>query len=222
MPWSGFFYKMALADLYVIFDHVQFKKRYFENRNQIVSPNGEIRYINVPVLTKNKFNQSIMNVIIDNSRDWRNKIIKKIEHFYKKSPYFHNYFEEIKNIINDNYIYIIDLNIRLIDYFRKNLKIEGPMIFSSGMNVSSFHGSDLILEICRKNNADNYLCGSSGKEYLKIKDFDENKIKIQWLNYKTPNYKQLCKAFIPDMSIIDLLFNHGEKSRDILMTTMEE
>jgi hypothetical protein len=34
MPWTGFFNKMALADLYVIFDHVQFKKRYFENRNR--------------------------------------------------------------------------------------------------------------------------------------------------------------------------------------------
>jgi len=217
-PWLGFFYKMIKADLYVVFDHVQFKKRYYENRNRIVSPRGEVAYIGVPVITKNKFFQSIKDVEIDNTQRWKDKLLKKVQHFYNKSLYFSDYYNDFSALISEKeYNYLIELNMELINFFRKHFHISTPIAFSSKMNVNEYKGSDLILQICLLNKASTYLCGVSGKDYLKVEDFKMSGINIEWLDYKSPVYKQLCQNFTPNMSTLDLLFNHGKKGYEILM-----
>ena len=90
MPWAGFFNKMTQSDLFVILDHVQFKKRYFENRNRIVSPRGKVSYITIPVKTKGKYIQSICDVEIDNAQAWKDLMLERIRHSYSKAPFLKN------------------------------------------------------------------------------------------------------------------------------------
>jgi hypothetical protein len=216
MPWMGFFNKMALADEYIIFDHVQFKKRYFENRNRIVSAQGEITNITIPVLNKDCV-QPINAVKIDNTRDWKRKMMKSLIHNYSKAPYFGMYYADLEQRISDyTYDTLISLNMMLIDFFRDHLHIKTPMIYSSTLDVSSFKGSDLILEICLKKKADLYLCGSSGRDYIRQEKFYQNNIIIKWLDYQCPRYQQMCNQFIPNLSTLDLLFNEGPQSESII------
>jgi WbqC-like protein family len=218
MPWLGFFNKMARADLYVIFNHVQFKKRYFENRNLIVSPQGKTRFIGVPVKTKEKYHQAISDVEIDHDQPWQKKLLSTVRHFYGKAPFFQVYFDELADIIGgQNHRLLMDLNMDIIHFFRKNLGISTPMIYSSDLPVESYSASDLVLQICRLQKADLYLCGASGRDYLKVEEFYNHQITIQWLDYVVPVYQQLCGEFIPNLSTLDLLFNHGFRSLDILM-----
>lgn len=218
MPWLGFFYKMALSDLYVVFDHVQFKKRYFENRNLIVSPKNETSYISAPVITKGRYTQAIKDTSIDNSQDWKDVLLKKIKHFYCKAPYFDKYYGDLCDVVNGReHALLLDFNVDIINFFRKHLGISVPMVYSSKMNVEEYKGSDLILQICISSNAKTYLCGSSGKGYLKEEDFSKKGIRIDWLEYKSPVYKQLSGTFISNMSTLDLLLNCGEESLSILM-----
>lgn len=218
MPWPGFFNKMALADLYVVLDNVQFKKRYFENRNQIVSPNGRVFFAGVPVITKTRYTQTINQVEIDNTKHWKEKLISKIYHNYCKAPFFGDYFKKLMELIEEKEFHLlIDLNMALIAFFRKVLGIITPIITSSSLNLQDYHGSDLILQLCLGQRADVYLCGVSGKNYLKLEDFEKKDIQVQWLDYRSPVYGQLCPDFIPALSSLDLLFNQGNKSLDILM-----
>jgi len=91
------------------------------------------------------------------------------------------------------------------------------MVFSSNLDLQLEKGSDLILQTCLFNKADIYLCGESGKNYLKEEDFKNHKVKIEWLNYVSPIYSQTSNNFTPNLSALDLLFNHGEKSLELLM-----
>ena len=218
MPWLGFFNKMALADVYVVFDHVQFKKRYFENRNCIVSPKKEVSYIIVPVISKGRFTQSIMDTEIDNTQNWKEVLLKKIRFFYSKARYFDKYYDPLRYVVTaKEHSRLIDFNIDIINFFRKNLGISTPMVFSSQMNVQAYKGSDLILQICLLNKAQVYLCGASGRDYLKENDFLERGIRIEWLDYKCPEYSQAGDGFTANLSTLDLLFNHGDDSLNILM-----
>lgn len=218
MPCLGFFYKMARADIYVIFDHVQFKKRYFENRNLIVSPKKETSYIGAPVITKGRYTQAIRDVQIDNSQDWKRMLLEKVKHFYSKAEHFEKYYEDLQSVlISKEHCRLVDFNVDIISFFRNHLGISTPMLFSSQMDVEGYHGSDLILQICLMNTADTYLCGASGKDYLREEDFVRNGVNIEWLNYNSPIYQQLCKNFTANMSTLDLLFNHGQDSLNILM-----
>lgn len=218
MPWMGFFNKMARADLYVVFDHVQFKKRYFENRNRVVSPQGEVSYLGVPVKTKGRFTQAINQVEIDDTQDWKRPLLKTAALYYGKAPHFRRYFDELHSLVQEaEYTELLALNMALIGFFCRHLGIATPMVFSSAMDVSSFKASDLILQICLQNGADVYLCGASGRDYLQQEDFTRHGIRIEWLDYRCPPYKQLCSSFVANLSTLDLLFNEGPESLRIIM-----
>ena len=82
-PWLGYFHKMHSADVYVFLDNVQFKKRYFENRNYLRdSDKDEKVWLTIPVDTKGKYEQSISDVMIKNDSDWITKAKNKVTHLY--------------------------------------------------------------------------------------------------------------------------------------------
>ena len=88
--WLGLFHKIAISDVYVYLDNVQFEKNSFSNRNRIKSAQEPI-WLTVPVLLKNHLKKTIKEIQIDNSRDWRRKHWKSIYLNYKKAPYFNRY-----------------------------------------------------------------------------------------------------------------------------------
>ena len=57
-----------------------------------------------------------------------------------------------------------------------------------------------------------------GRDYANINEFENEGVKIIFQDYKHPTYKQLFGKFIPNLSIIDLLFNCGENSAEILIS----
>ena len=72
LPWLGLLHKIAISDVFVSFNQVQYLPRDWNNRNRIKTPNGPM-WLTVPVLTKNKFHQKINEVRINNTLNWRHK-----------------------------------------------------------------------------------------------------------------------------------------------------
>ena len=89
------------------------------------------------------------------------------------------------------------------------------IIFSSDLNLDST-GSEKLLDICKNCNAQIYLSGELGTNYLNEKIFEKEGIQVIFEKFIHPTYSQKFEEFIPNMSIIDLLFNEGENSIDIL------
>jgi hypothetical protein len=56
----------------------------------------------------------------------------------------------------------------------------------------------------------------SGRDYLDVKTFTDARIRVQFQEFHHPIYKQLCEPFLPAMSAIDLLFNYGPASLDVI------
>jgi hypothetical protein len=208
LPWLGFFHKISQADLFVILDSVQFRKNYFQNRNKIRTANGWT-WLTVPV--KRNINTLIKDVEIDNNQNWRKKCWNSIYFAYKKAPFFSEYSNILEKIYKRDWINLRELNIQLIKQFLSFLSLEPKILKSSEMDVHG-KGSKLILNICKKVDADTYISGIFGKEYLKLSDFKEAGIEVIFQEFHHPIYKQLYEPFISGMSIIDLLFNHGPDS----------
>ena len=216
LPWLGFFDKMKKADKYIVFDNVQFKKRYFENRNKIKQNDGPV-WITVPVKSKGRYVQKINEVKIDNGSLWQKKIWNKIKHCYSKSPHLNEFENEIKDIIfSGKHEFLLDLNLAFIMWFRRVLGVNTPVEFSSDLGVEEYKASDLILEICRVSGATQYLCGPSGKNYLNLDDFCQAGIEVVWQEFKHPRYFQQGRDFIPSLSALDIVLNCGTMSSDIL------
>jgi len=213
-PWLGFFDKTLSVDKVVFLDNVQFKKRYFENRNKIRTPEGWT-WINTPVITKGRFDQNISDVMIDNSHPWQRKIISTLRQNYGRSLYWNETGEQLCELISRPWGKLVDFNLAVIFFFMEKLDIKREYRMASSLNTQK-NGSDLILEICRKMNASQYLSGRDGKNYLKEKDFVAEGIEIVYQDFRHPIYTQFCGEFMPAMSIVDLYFNHGPESTAII------
>lgn len=212
LPYMGFFKKIQSVDTFVFLDDVQYSRSDWDNRNKIRTPEGSM-WLTLPIL--NKSGKLLNQIEIDNSKDWLYKHKAAIKFNYESCPYFDLYWEDIQNILDKSYTKLIDLNISLINYFISVLNIDTKTIFSSELNIQSA-GSQKLLEICSSLKADTYLSGELGQNYLDEKIFENENIKIIYEKFEHPIYRQKYSEFVPNMSIIDLLFNEGENSSYIL------
>lgn len=213
----GFFKKIIDSDIFVIYDDVQFEKKDWQNRNVICGKNGSM-LLSVPI--KSHLNSKIYDVIIDNEKNWMKKHLKSILFTYSSAPFFDHMHDLITDVYSKPFEKLIDLNIEIITLLLNKLEIKTKIYRSSELKISD-NEPNRILSICKKLNAQKYISGTNwAKNNLNEYDFKNNSIELEFREFIHPVYNQLRQVFIPNMSIIDLLFNEGEKnSREILLSS---
>jgi hypothetical protein len=211
LPYLGFFDKMKKSDILVIYDDAQFSKGDFQNRNKIRIHNGW-KWLTVPVEKKHiPINEiRIKNEFAtNNGLSWSDSHLKNIAEAYKRAPYYSIYEKEIIKIYKKKYDNLVDLNIALINYLKNIFEIETEVVLSSHFGFTST-SSERLLEIVEALDGDVYLSGASGANYLDISLFEKRDIKVEFQDYVHPIYKQCFKGLIPNMAVIDALFNAGK------------
>jgi len=216
LPWLGFFDKISQCDLYVMLDHVSYRKNYFQNRNRIRTVDGTA-LMTVPVLQKGHSHQAISEVLINNegSPRWREKCWRTLLQHYKNSQYWNQYSNFFEELYSAEWNRLVELNEAIIRYLLRALSLTPHLVKSSNLIVKGDKSSSL-LRICENVGATVYVSGVSGKTYLDLVSFEEAGIEVRFQEFHHPIYRQLHEPFVPCTSIIDLLFNCGPKSSDIL------
>lgn len=218
LPWLGFFNKMANADEIIILDNVQYRKRYFQNRNKILV-NGAGMYIGVPVKLENYRKKTIvdMEIYSDKEVPWEKKYLKTIEYNYKQHPFFNEYYPFFEALISRHLTSLYDFNMEIINYFAEALKIDTKFIRASELfPVGS--KSDLILDISKRAGADVYLSGPAGRDYMELDRYEMEGVEVWFNDFEHPSYTQKGSSqFVPYLSTLDLLMNVGaEQGRKII------
>ena len=214
LPWLGFFEQMSRSDKFVLLDDVQYTRRDWRNRNR-VRVNEGWAWLTVPVLQKNKFSQNLLETRIDNSVPWRKKHLQTLRQHYSKAPYFEKYFPRCQKIYEKDWEFLFDLCSESIILLKEEFGIETPLLRSSKMKTSG-EKTERLLSICRELGATHYLSGEAASDYILEEDFSSQNIELEYQKYEHPIYPQRYPGFVPQLSAIDLLFNCGEKSLDIL------
>jgi len=211
-PYLGFFKKIESADIFVFLDDVQYTRSDWDNRNKIKTLDGSM-WLTIPIL--NKSQEFLNEVEIDNTQNWSYKHKSAIKFNYENAPFFDLYWKDIESILDKKHTKLFELNMELINYFKSILQINTETVFSSNLDINST-GSQKLYEICKDLKADTYLSGELGQNYLDLEIFENNNIKIIFEKFQHPKYSQINSKFLPNMSIIDLLFNEGNNAIDIL------
>jgi len=207
LPWPGYFNKILQADIFVFLDDVQYKKNEWQNRNRIKSATGEL-WLTVPV--HHRFGQKINEVEIDNKIFWQKDHLKTISVCYRKAKYFDKFFPYIEKLLSKKYKMLVEVNIESINIILSYLGINKKIVLSSELKVEGEKTKRLV-NICKKLGCDIYISGSGAKEYLVVEEFKKNNINVLFQEYTTPEYPQLFGKFIPNLSIIDMIFNVGKE-----------
>jgi len=214
LPWLGYFDQMSRADKFVFLDNVQFTRRDWRNRNKIRTKEGGA-WLTVPIVQKGKYGQSLLTTRIDNSIHWRRKHKDTLRHNYSQAPYFDLYFPFFEKLYAREWEFLLDICYESLLYLKDALNIETPVVKSSSLGVMETKG-ERVYEICHQLGATHYLSGDVGRNYLFHDAFLKHGVSLEFHNYKHPVYQQRFPGFIPYLSVVDLLFNFGEQSLDIL------
>lgn len=223
LPWLGLFHKIALCDLFIEMDDVQYLKRSWNNRNRIKGPHGPVR-LSVPVSVKQSDSLAFKDIRIDDSGFGRDKNHWQREHWqsmqsgYGKAPYWSDHAQFFEQLYTRNrWRFLAPLNRTILDYLLHTLQINVTILTASDMGFTA-RKSDLILEHCTATNAQAVVLGTHGRDYLVTEDFTSRGIHVCFQNYRHPTYPQRFGEFISHLSVVDLLFNVGPEAGELILT----
>ena len=204
LPYSGFISKALLSDIYVVLDHVQFKKNNFQNRNKIITIEGQEVWLTIP-LEKSSLNTPINKKITYKDEIWKDKYLNKLRSCYEKFLNFNYLFPKLENIILSNDGRLVDINLKIIYLLLRDIfEYKGQIILSSTLNINTSK-SDLILDICKALSATQYISGTSGRTYLDKESFKSNKIALKFIDYIPVDFTNNVNPYI---SILDPLMRY--------------
>lgn len=216
LPWLGLFHKIALADFFIVFDQVQYVPKDWISRNEIKGPNGKI-LLTVPVLTKDHRTKKIIDIEINNETPWKKKHWMSIQQCYKKTKFFNSYSDFFEDVYSRDWVKLSELNFHMLKWFLDTLGIKTP-VRSAGEFDFIGTKSDLVLDMCIKLKADQYIFGAQGAQYADQQKFRENGIRLYFQSYTHPTYSQLYGEFLPNLSVLDLLFSEGQAALDMILS----
>jgi hypothetical protein len=221
IPNAAYFHRIAGSTVFVALDTVQFKGREWDRRNKIRVPQGDgWKWLTVPVRRAPR--ETVIDEIrIDYSTDWQKKHWRTLESSYKRAPFFHLYAAGLRAFYETRYDLIRDLNVDMTRYFCSCLGISTTITLASDLEAAG-RSSELLANLCMAVGADTYWSGIAGWDYLDESKFSEAGVALRYQEYRHPVYEQVHgKPFLPNMGIVDLLFNCGPDSLDVLLSGNE-
>ena len=184
-------YYWHIVNSNVIFNlSTKYQKQTTRNRCMIMSANGPQKLI-IPIRHNKKENEILHdhNVKIDNTQNWKVKHWKSIQNAYRSSPFFEFYEEGFFKVFFNNEKLLYSFNINIISHINNILGVQKNIEISN-----------------RKISHEKY-----DKKLMNIK---------KYFYYNVPPYNQVFMSkfkFIPNLSILDLIFNMGPKSINYLV-----
>lgn len=215
LPWSGYFGLMQSVDLFIFLDSVQFAKRSWQQRNQIKTPQGSL-WLTIPVLSKGKQEQTIREVVINQDSDFSSQHKKAIELNYRKAKFFDDHAKTLLKKLQEPAKYMVEVTLGMIHEMKSALGITTQTALSSKLKAQGAK-ADLLAALCREVGATEYISPPGSREYLEeSRAFKAIGIRVSYFNFHHPEYSQLFGPFLPFMSCVDLLFNCGPDSLEMV------
>jgi hypothetical protein len=220
MPWLGYFELLDYVDVWVSLDNVQLSRGSFVLRNRVRRPDGAVEWISVNIPKKSPLQTSIKDVQIS-SNDWRERIIRRLESYYKRAPFYERFGDRVAELLasNENAPGLASLNEAIIREMSSWLGIEYEFHRASDLEAT-LEGSpqDKVLSLMRHFEADSY-CNFAGGVDAGLYDpaaFALQGVTLERHAYDHPTYPQHGGGFEPFLSIVDLLFETGEEALEVV------
>jgi hypothetical protein len=214
IPWKGYFDLINMVDEFIFYDEVQYTKNDWRNRNKIKTPQG-IQWLTIPV-RQESLDQKIKDTKISDKK-WNIKHWRAISQNYAKTKYF----KEYKDIFEELYLtcdeeYLSEINYKFITTINEILEIKTKLRWSSEFELVDGQ-TEKLLGICKDCNADIYLSGPAAKDYFNEELAKQENIKVEWMDYSGyKEYEQLNPPFEHGVSILDLIFNEGDRAKEFM------
>lgn len=188
-PPAEYFSLIKNADRIFIEREENYIRQTYRNRCKILTSTG-ILVLSVPVMKGMFLKTPVRDVAVDYSKRWQQVHLRAMIASYSTSPYFQFYYENIEKAIMRNHKYLLDLNDELLRICVDMLKIKKRISYTTFFEPVAGKENDFRYLLTPKN-ASVY----NPLPYCQV--FDVN-------------------GFVPGLSILDMIFNMGPGSAELL------
>jgi len=187
-----YYVAFAKADTVYLEQFDSYEKQTYRNRCNILTANG-ICTLTIPVEKSSEIKTLTRDIRISAHNDWQTQHWRTIESAYNSSPFFEYYIDDLLPFYEKKWVFLWDFNIDIQNKIFELLEIEKKMNFTENFSlITNANTLDL-------------------REHIHPK---------KTLNIELIPYYQVFDrkfGFIPNLSIIDLLFNMGNESQLIII-----
>lgn len=159
-----------------------YQKQSYRNRTEIYGANGKLA-LTVPVSYTQKNRQLYKDVKIANDEQWQLLHLKSLQSAYSMSPFFEYYIDDFMPLFENQFDYILDFNLKCIDMLLNSLQLDIKPIKTTVFEKDPVDKTDFRNFVKRNSEVNTF------ESYTQV--FTEK------------------HGFIPNLSILDLLFNEG-------------
>lgn len=174
-----------------------FQKQSYRNRCEILCANGTLSLF-VPIIKGKDQRTPIREIEIDYVTEWQKQHFKSIESAYNSSPFYEYIIDDFKFVFEKKERFLFDLNLKILETLRTYIPFEKDIILSPGF--------------------------VKGAEFdFKNSIHPKAKMKLPDPQFKAQSYYQTFNDrfdFIPNLSVLDLLFNEGPQAFSILKQSL--
>jgi len=196
-----YFSKLAAYPEIYIEQHENFIKQTYRNRTVILGANGPVSLI-VPVEKGREQKIKIKDLRIAYDEEWQRNHWRTIFSAYNSSPFFEYYADDLEPFFRKKHIFLFDLNQQVAETILEILEIP-----------TKFNLTEDFEKI--PNNCLNFREQISPKTHRTASD----------PHFNPRPYTQVFHekfGFVPDLSILDLLFNEGPSAQSVLHNCFQE
>jgi len=217
VPYLGFFHRFLQADFYIALDHVQYvngSSRAWTHRDKIKTEQGA-KWLTISV-KKAPRDTPINQIELSTDIDWRQDNLHLLEQNYRNAPFYCELMPMIERLYAQTFHLLRDFNMASIEMLMDMLNVRIPWEWSSSLEPAGTK-NELLVDLLKKVSATQYLSGVGARDYFQPEPFASAGIEVIWQSFTHPVYTQQFGEFVPYLSALDVLFNHGiTASRKIL------
>lgn len=220
-PYLGYFQLVNAVDTFVFYEDVNFINRSWINRNKILV-NGNEKLLSFPCIKASQ-NKLINQVEIDLQQKEYKKLLQSISMAYKKAPYFEDVFPVVEKVFHSKATNIATYAINSIQEVMNYLGIAKSFKISSEAFAASkgLEKQERLIKITHSEKASTYINALGGQELYSKDDFKREEIHLFFLKASLPEYSQFSDAFVPGLSIIDVLMMNSRAEVKAMLNQYE-
>ena len=178
---------------YIIFDQYDcFIKMSFRNRTLIAGSNGMVT-LSVPIEQGRNQKKPMRDIKISNRDKWQMQHWKSIVSCYNRSPWFEFYSDELVGLYGRPFTFLLDWNLTCFEWSIQKLGLKSEVSLSNG-----------------------YYKNYPPEEYI---DWRGKVLPKNYQDFRAIRYGQVFEertGFLPNLSILDVLFCEGKNALNVL------
>lgn len=201
IPWIGYIEMISAVDEFVFLDSVDFDRGSWQQRNYLFV-GGQAKLVSVPVDLKGSSSRIIRDVRLSEFESFSRKFLETLQRNYNRSPNFKEVMPEVQNLYRSRkFEFLLDLNISLLEFLMDWFDVKTKTSLSSELEAEG-KKSNLLLNICRRTDATEYLSPAGSRGYIEEEgifasaDFPVNYFQPSWASPPSSMIKQLSSLHI--------------------------